>query len=142
MSNYLVTDTELTSIADTIRTKSGQSGSLSFPTGFIDGINSISGGGDSELVTLYSGTGSPSLYYTPADSYNSSTGEYELVPTDEIKGYLPIVCFYADGENIMVCDFEGNYYEIAGPEGDIGNLYYAKLIGYTPEYGDLFVECD
>ena len=47
MSNYIVTDTELTSIANTIRTKSGQSGSLNFPNGFISGINSISGGGSS-----------------------------------------------------------------------------------------------
>lgn len=49
MSNYIVTDTELTSIADTIRTKSGQSGSLSFPSGFVSGINSISGGGSGEI---------------------------------------------------------------------------------------------
>lgn len=52
MSNYLVTDTELTSIADTIRTKSGQSGSLSFPTGFISGIESISSGGSELLITI------------------------------------------------------------------------------------------
>ena len=141
MANYLTNTEELTTIADAIRGKTGESGSLIFPSGFVSGINSISGG-DSGLITLYPGTGSPSLYYTPTDSYNSRTGQYELVSTDEIKGYLPIVCFYADDENIMVCDFEGNYYEIGGPEGDIGNLYYVRLDGYSPEYGDLFIECD
>lgn len=55
MSNYLVTDTELTSIADTIRTKSGQSGSLTFPNGFVDGINSISCG--SGLLITITGDG-------------------------------------------------------------------------------------
>lgn len=52
MSNYIVTDTELTSIADTIRTKSGQSGSLSFPNEFISGIESIGGGGESSYELI------------------------------------------------------------------------------------------
>lgn len=45
MSDYLVTDTELTSIADAIRTKGGTSADLSFPTGFVSAIEAISGGG-------------------------------------------------------------------------------------------------
>lgn len=48
MSDYLVTDTELTSIADAIRTKGGTSADLSFPTGFVSAINAISGGGGLE----------------------------------------------------------------------------------------------
>ena len=45
MANYIVTDTELTSIADAIRTKGGTSASLTFPTGFVTAIGNISGGG-------------------------------------------------------------------------------------------------
>lgn len=45
MSNYLVTDTELTSVANAIRTKGETSSPLSFPSGFISAINDISGGG-------------------------------------------------------------------------------------------------
>lgn len=42
--DYLTTDTELTSIADAIRTKGGTSASLVYPAGFISAINAISGG--------------------------------------------------------------------------------------------------
>lgn len=42
--DYLVTDTELTSVADAIRAKSGGSSSLTFPSGFISAIQGISGG--------------------------------------------------------------------------------------------------
>lgn len=45
MANYIVTDTELTSIADAIRTKGGTQGSLTFPAGFVTAIGNISGGG-------------------------------------------------------------------------------------------------
>lgn len=44
MSDYLVTDTELTSIADAIRTKGGTSANLSFPTEFVSAINAIQTG--------------------------------------------------------------------------------------------------
>lgn len=46
MSDYLVTDTELTSIADAIRTKGGTSADLSFPTEFVSAINAIKSGSD------------------------------------------------------------------------------------------------
>lgn len=42
MSNYLVTDTELTSVANAIRTKGGTAAQLSFPTGFVSAIGNIS----------------------------------------------------------------------------------------------------
>ena len=50
MADYLVTDTELTSIANAIRTKGGTSASLEFPQEFVQAINDIEtggGGGDS-----------------------------------------------------------------------------------------------
>lgn len=43
MANYIVTDTELTSIANAIRTKGGTSASLTYPDGFISAISAISG---------------------------------------------------------------------------------------------------
>lgn len=42
MADYLVTDTELTSIANAIRTKGGTSAQLVYPTDFISAINAIS----------------------------------------------------------------------------------------------------
>lgn len=47
MANYLVTDSQLTSVADAIRAKTGQSGGLSFPSGMVSAVESISAGGGS-----------------------------------------------------------------------------------------------
>lgn len=41
MSNYIVSDTDLTSVADAIRTKAETNSSLVFPSGFVTAINSI-----------------------------------------------------------------------------------------------------
>lgn len=41
MADYLVTDTELTSVADSIRTKGGTSATLVFPDGFVSAIQGI-----------------------------------------------------------------------------------------------------
>ena len=68
MANYLVTDTELTSIADAIRTKGGTSASLEFPTDFVSAIENIpsGGGGGSTTVSVSEFTGN--IYYIdPAD---------------------------------------------------------------------------
>lgn len=45
MADYLTTDTELTSIANAIRTKGGTAASLTYPTGFVSAINAIPTGG-------------------------------------------------------------------------------------------------
>ena len=44
MANYLATDTDLTAVANAIRTKGGTSASLSFPSGFVTAIGNIPGG--------------------------------------------------------------------------------------------------
>lgn len=47
MANYIVDGTELTSVANAIRTKGGTNSPLVFPNGFISAVNNISGGGGS-----------------------------------------------------------------------------------------------
>ena len=49
MANYLTTDTDLTAVANAIRTKGGTNATLTFPSGFVSAINAIStsGGGSS-----------------------------------------------------------------------------------------------
>ena len=54
MSNYLVTDTDMTSVANAIRTKGGTSESLAFPTGFVNAINDIPSGGSVETKSVTS----------------------------------------------------------------------------------------
>ena len=54
MANYIVTDTELTSIADAIIAKAGLSGQLEFPIDFVNGIDGIrTGGGADEFIENY-----------------------------------------------------------------------------------------
>lgn len=53
MANYLTTDTELTSIANAIRTKGGTQAQLTYPTGFVSAINDIpTGGGTKPNIVL------------------------------------------------------------------------------------------
>lgn len=54
MANYLTTDTDLTAVANAIRTKGGTNATLTFPSGFVSAINAIStgGGGTSSGIDL------------------------------------------------------------------------------------------
>lgn len=57
MANYKVTDTELTGVADAIRTKGGTSAELEWPAGFVSAIEAIptggGGGGTYSAVSSY-----------------------------------------------------------------------------------------
>jgi hypothetical protein len=57
MTDYLVTDTELTSVANAIRTRGGTQAQLEWPNGFVSAIAAIpSGGGSVEIVPWSTGT--------------------------------------------------------------------------------------
>lgn len=75
MSNYNVTDTELTSVANAIRTKGSTSAGLSFPDGFVTAIGNIpTGGGGSTLITKsISANGTYAASSDNADGYSSVT---------------------------------------------------------------------
>lgn len=82
MSEYVVTDTELTAVADAIRTKGGTSANLEWYSDFVDAISAISGGGSTNIL---SGADAPTasvgsdgaiyLQTTPAGIKNTS-GQY------------------------------------------------------------------
>lgn len=59
MTDYLVSGTNLTAIANAIRTKGGTSAQLEFPDDFVSAINAISGGGSStvEITDVSNSTG-------------------------------------------------------------------------------------
>lgn len=71
MANYLTTDTDLTAVADAIRTKGGTSASLAFPSGFVDAIDAIETGGGGDLVALINRTAT-----SVADSNVTSISQY------------------------------------------------------------------
>lgn len=110
MANYLVTDTELTSIADAIRTKGGTSASLEFPTDFVSAIGNIpSGGGSAKTVSI-------SLAYGQHTSKFVSFTIYET--TDGVKGNQIGSIATADGSttvtvsssaNGFVCELRGGF---------------------------------
>lgn len=47
MKNYIVSDTDMISVADAIREKGGTSDALTFPGGFVDAVGAIQAGGES-----------------------------------------------------------------------------------------------
>ena len=67
MADYLTTNTELTSIADAIRTKGGTSSTLVYPTEFVSGINAIHVGTDVSDTTATESDVMSGKYF-----YNSS----------------------------------------------------------------------
>lgn len=77
MANYLTTDTDLTAVANAIRTKGGTSAQLAFPDGFVDAIDAIEtgGGGGGGTTLIASGT------YTGTGTYPSTAGQGFFVGT-------------------------------------------------------------
>ena len=73
MPNYVVSDTNLTSIASAIRTKGGTSGALSFPDGFVSAISAISGGGGG-TINFVTGEFNVSTSYAPYEINIPYTG--------------------------------------------------------------------
>lgn len=100
MADYLTTDTELTSVANAIRTKGGTSAQLVYPAGFVSAIEAIpTGGGGVETAHIYADLSmGGNAYYTDANGnvgtevINYDTGMVE-VNDDAPVGSL--VVFYA-----------------------------------------------
>ena len=127
MANYLVTDSELASIANAIRTKGGTSESLEFPTDFVSAIENIpSGGGSAKTVEI-------SLWIPSSPSYFQSFTIYET--TDGIRGNQIGSIASADGSTTVTvsasatgleCECIGDYVSPSlflgdyGMRGDIG----------------------
>lgn len=52
MADYLTNTTDLTAVADAIRSKGGTSAALEWPQGYVDAIGAISGGGGGTEKTI------------------------------------------------------------------------------------------
>ena len=74
MADYKVSDTNLSAIADAIRTKGGTSSGMSFPNGFVNAIGNIPTGEQPTLITKsISANGTYSASSDNADGYSSVT---------------------------------------------------------------------
>lgn len=102
MADYLVTDTDLTDVANAIREKGGTSAALEWPSGYVSAIGDIETGGGVELasVSLYSiDTFMPShIYYTDENMEvqheTSGVVENTLMPVGSI-----VFCYGNQGPN-------------------------------------------
>lgn len=80
MADYLVTDTELKSVADAIRTKGGTTEKLEFPTEFISAVESIPSGGKLPVLT------------TPAAESDVLAGKEYIDGNGDKKSGTLVVC--------------------------------------------------
>ena len=77
MADYLTTDTELTSIANAIRTKGGTSASLTYPDGFVSAVSAIPTGtarSSSDLIVSGATVTAPAGLYASAASESVASG--------------------------------------------------------------------
>lgn len=95
---YTVTGSELTSIADAIRTKGDTSASLAFPSGFVEAIGDISGGGTVETRKIYDTLG----MFGNAIVWIDSTGTFQ---TNVIADYDTGISYIEPQVGSMVCLF-------------------------------------
>jgi len=146
MADYIVKDTELTSVANAIRTAGGTNLLLSFPNGFVNAVNNISdggGGGSSDFstatLTVYNPVGEGFSWRIPSciddaeeNYYSSNADSYINLETNTIsvilyKGkasvYLPVDNIYMLSVSGNIEDDGGQYYIITGNcEVQIGSI--------------------
>ena len=111
MSKYLATDTDITSVANAIRTAGGTSAQLEFPSGFVTAIGNISGGGSSQPVATGTFTGTTAgskvtintgytgsgyliavLIYPSVGAYKSGSSIATLAQQYAVVEYIRVKC--------------------------------------------------
>ena len=99
MSNYLVDSSDLTSVANAIRTTGGTSASLAFPDGFISAIQALGGGGSSGITEYETGT------YTPTSDIARPTINFSNTHTNP-----PSIIVLADSNQTLSAAANANLY--------------------------------
>lgn len=110
MADYKVTDTELTSIANAIRAKTGKSSQMEFPTEFVSEIGSISGGDTDDWTTLTDYIESSGTQYIDTGYICNDNTKLELianVPSNNTENF----CLYGarNGEYLHYTKAFGAY---------------------------------
>ena len=101
MAEYLVTDTDLTSVANAIRTKGGTSTNLEFPSGFVTAIGSLSSSSSYDFrganIKQVTSTNFQDVNYTLSDTSLSTTNVTTSTKTIYGETQIPSSTFYTDG---------------------------------------------
>lgn len=98
MTDYLTNDTDLTSVANAIRTKGGTSASIEFPSGFVTAIENIPSGGGGTTVTV----GITSYDAMHQIAYVDSSGVFHLTTEDVGEGVLTWSDEVAEGSMVVI----------------------------------------
>ena len=140
MSEYLIQDTSLTSIADAIREKAGLEDNLAFPEGFVEAIEGISTGGsggasiETCAVTFNESAASwlssrtdvkTSIYYTTADS--SEIRWDVIMLTNEI---LPLTVYVVPSTYMLIGDTVSYVENAITIDGD---CYFEFVVHHSEE---------
>lgn len=115
---YKVSDTDLTSVANAIRTKGGTNAPLSFPTDFIDAIGDINTSG---LATLITKSISANGVYEASDDNANGYSEVSVnVPSKHVRGTFTGT---ASGAMNVSIPYTGNGYPILAIINPTGGAY-------------------
>lgn len=95
MANYIASDTDLTAVANAIRTKGGTSAELAFPNGFVSAVQAIpSGGGGSTTVTVSTAVSTVTgCYNALKDACIAAVGDVPFIARYK-SGNVPNYCLY------------------------------------------------
>ena len=109
MTDYLTTDTELTSVANAIRTKGGTSAQLVYPTGFVSAINAIPTGGGTlptcTMTIMYDGN-----FYVECSNFSNGvpSGSYLAVAVGGFLSPTQLLIFSATDGVTSLSDPDGS----------------------------------
>lgn len=148
-------NSDLTSVANAIRTKGGTSASLAFPADFITAINAISGGGGIQHKTgTFTPTTSPgnntNVEITTISAIGFTPKIFVLYPSDlsDVSGvqYAEIFCLYFEAVSIRLSSRYTNTTNTLGTASigtswtsqsnqqfylDNGKIYYRNATAFT-----------
>lgn len=140
-------ESDLTSIANAIREKSGASGSLVFPDGFADAIAEIVGELPGNITALASGSFTPSDYpttYTIEHGLGVAPNFYMIRNTDQM-GYSAnankILAVYAtdfSNQSVSVMLYANSTTSVFTPRTSIGSIIGNATSITTPFFNSIF----